>query len=236
MISSLEKNPANGGMPASASEPDHEGDVRDRHVLPQAAHLAHVVGVARRGSPSRRRRKSSALKNACVNRWNSAGRVARPAPARAPPSCRRAGRRSSTRARVLMSSCTSASSAAISMRDRADGPDTNASASGPRATKTLEQARATRYTPAATMVAAWISADTGVGPAIASGSQTCSGNWADLPIAPPNSSSAGRSGAASRWPAGDGLRVIPGCSRWSCPRRHAGRRCRTGTARRRSWW
>jgi len=43
-----------------------------------------------------------------------------------------------------------------------------------------------RYTPAATMVAAWMSADTGVGPAMASGSQTCSGNWADFPTVPPN--------------------------------------------------
>ena len=50
--------------------------------------------------------------------------------------------------------------------------------------------RTTRYTPAVTIVAAWISADTGVGPAIASGSQTCSGICADLPIAPTNSSSA----------------------------------------------
>ena len=49
--------------------------------------------------------------------------------------------------------------------------------------------RATRKTPAATIVAAWIMADTGVGPAIASGSQTWSGNWADLPTAPMNSSS-----------------------------------------------
>ena len=31
------------------------------------------------------------------------------------------------------------------------------------------------------MVAAWIRALTGDGPAIASGSQACSGNWADLP-------------------------------------------------------
>ncbi len=31
------------------------------------------------------------------------------------------------------------------------------------------------------MVAAWMSADTGVGPAMASGSQTNSGIWADLP-------------------------------------------------------
>ena len=44
--------------------------------------------------------------------------------------------------------------------------------------------RATRKTPAATIVAAWIRALTGVGPSIASGSQTCSGNCADLPTAP----------------------------------------------------
>ena len=42
--------------------------------------------------------------------------------------------------------------------------------------------------PALTMVAAWMSAETGVGPSIASGSQTWSGNWALLPIAPMNSS------------------------------------------------
>ncbi len=41
--------------------------------------------------------------------------------------------------------------------------------------------------PDVTMVAAWISAETGVGPAMASGSHRYSGNWADLPIAPTNS-------------------------------------------------
>ena len=46
--------------------------------------------------------------------------------------------------------------------------------------------RATRNTPAVTMVAAWISAETGVGPSIASGSQVCSRAAADLPIAPMN--------------------------------------------------
>ena len=35
------------------------------------------------------------------------------------------------------------------------------------------------------MVAAWMRADTGVGPAMASGSHTCSGNWADFEMAPP---------------------------------------------------
>src|SRR5665648_201616 len=48
--------------------------------------------------------------------------------------------------------------------------------------------RTTRYTPAVTIVAAWISADTGVGPAIASPSQLCSGNCADLLQAPSSNS------------------------------------------------
>ena len=47
--------------------------------------------------------------------------------------------------------------------------------------------RATMNTPAVTMVAAWISAETGVGPSIASGSQVWSRNCADLPMAPMNS-------------------------------------------------
>ena len=42
--------------------------------------------------------------------------------------------------------------------------------------------------PAATMVAAWISADAGVGPSMASGSQSWKGNWADLPRMPRSSS------------------------------------------------
>ena len=46
--------------------------------------------------------------------------------------------------------------------------------------------RATRKMPAVTMVAAWISAEIGVGPSIESGSQTCNGNCALLPIAPTN--------------------------------------------------
>jgi len=38
------------------------------------------------------------------------------------------------------------------------------------------------------MVAAWINAETGVGPSIASGNHVCSPNCADLPIAPINKS------------------------------------------------
>ena len=43
-----------------------------------------------------------------------------------------------------------------------------------------------KKTPAVTIVAAWISAETGVGPSIASGNQVCKPIWADLPIAPIN--------------------------------------------------
>src|SRR5213083_2201461 len=46
--------------------------------------------------------------------------------------------------------------------------------------------RATMKMPAVTIVAAWISAEIGVGPSIESGSQTCSGTCADLPITPTN--------------------------------------------------
>ncbi len=47
----------------------------------------------------------------------------------------------------------------------------------------LEQ-RMIKKTPATTKVAACISADTGVGPSIASGNQICKGIWADLPKTP----------------------------------------------------
>jgi hypothetical protein len=57
------------------------------------------------------------------------------------------------------------------------------------------------------MVAAWMRADTGVGPSMASGSHTYSGSCADLPAAPTKRSRAmpravlsGRSPARSRMP------------------------------------
>src|SRR3546814_16285634 len=48
--------------------------------------------------------------------------------------------------------------------------------------------RHTMNTPAVTIVAAWISAETGVGPSIASGSQVWTRHCADLPLAPQHSS------------------------------------------------
>ena len=64
------------------------------------------------------------------------------------------------------------------------------------------------------MVAAWISADTGVGPSIASGSQVCSGNWADLPTTPASRSRAAASTVPARQPVGaaastSGIEVVP---------------------------
>src|SRR5580693_10505120 len=44
--------------------------------------------------------------------------------------------------------------------------------------------RATMKMPAVTMVAAWISAEMGVGPSMESGNHTCKGTCADLPMAP----------------------------------------------------
>jgi hypothetical protein len=44
-----------------------------------------------------------------------------------------------------------------------------------------------KKTPAVTSVAAWIKADTGVGPSIASGNQMCKPTCADFPKAPQNS-------------------------------------------------
>src|SRR6266508_225120 len=58
------------------------------------------------------------------------------------------------------------------------------------------------------MVAAWMSALIGVGPAIASGSQEWSGNWADLPTTPPSSSSVARVRCSTR-PAATASRTSP---------------------------
>ena len=61
-------------------------------------------------------------------------------------------------------------------------------ASAPGAYSNSGDKRATMNTPAVTMVAAWIRAETGVGPSMASGSQVCRPSCADLPMAPMNSS------------------------------------------------
>src|ERR1700751_1508753 len=72
-------------------------------------------------------------------------------------------------------------------------------------------ARATRYTPAVTMVAAWIRAETGVGPSMASGSHMYSGIWADLPTAARKSIRArpvANAPVRVAWPADSGARTV----------------------------
>src|SRR5712672_4515470 len=86
----------------------------------------------------------------------------------------------------LMSHCLSAIVAA-NRAVSAPTPATTAPEIGARAKSTLQ--RATRYTPAVTIVAAWINADTGVGPCIASGSHVYRGICADLPVQPRNRNS-----------------------------------------------
>ena len=66
-------------------------------------------------------------------------------------------------------------------------PITPTTASAAGAYSNIGDSRATMKTPAVTIVAAWISAETGVGPSIASGSQVCRPICADFPIAPTNS-------------------------------------------------
>ena len=85
----------------------------------------------------------------------------------------------------LMSVCTVPTVAA---KKQVQAPITVMTPSAVGEVSNIGDRRHTMNTPAVTMVAAWISADTGVGPSIASGSQVCRPSCADLPIAPTNSS------------------------------------------------
>ena len=85
----------------------------------------------------------------------------------------------------LMSFCTSATVAA---KNAVMAPTIVTTVSAVCESSKSGDSRATMKTPAVTMVAAWISAETGVGPSIASGSQVCKGTCADLPMAPMKSS------------------------------------------------
>ena len=67
--------------------------------------------------------------------------------------------------------------------------------------------RATWNTPATTIVAAWMSAETGVGPSIASGNQMCKGNMALLPAPPMNIST--KAVGRMKAPAAAALAALP---------------------------
>src|SRR3954471_23059439 len=82
-----------------------------------------------------------------------------------------------------MSYCTTAISA---MKKQVMAPMTTTKESAASESSKSGDMRATMKMPAVTIVAAWISAEIGVGPSMESGSHTCSGICADLPMAPMN--------------------------------------------------
>src|SRR5574341_402446 len=134
-------------------------------------------------------RNRSALKNAWVMRWNFAADQAPTPRARNMYPIWLMVEYASTRlmslcARALQPARSSVAAPIIATADWTIGASSN-----------MTWVRAIRYTPAVTMVAAWIRALTGVGPAMASGNQTWSGSWADLPRAPPSKRAAARTAA-----------------------------------------
>ena len=74
----------------------------------------------------------------------------------------------------------------VAAKKHVAAPTTVTTISATGAASNMGESRQTMNTPAVTMVAAWINAETGVGPSIASGSHVCRPNCADLPIAPMN--------------------------------------------------
>src|SRR6476620_405466 len=122
-------------------------------------------------------RNSSALKKAWVIRWYTAAEYAdTPSATVMYPSCDRV-EYAITR---LMSFCTMP---IRPVQNAVVAPMNSTKFSAVCDSSNSGDMRATMKMPAVTMVAAWISAEIGVGPSIESGSQTCSGTCADLPIA-----------------------------------------------------
>src|SRR3546814_2228473 len=76
----------------------------------------------------------------------------------------------------------------VAAKNAVEAPITVTTASAVSEYSNSGDMRHTRNTPAVTIVAAWISAETGVGPSIASGSHVCRPSCADLPMAPMHSS------------------------------------------------
>ena len=111
-------------------------------------------------------RNRHALKNACVPRWKIAAvQLPVPAATNMKPSWLMVEYAST----FLRSVCANAMNAAVSAVSR---PTVDTTISAVVEDAYRNDSRHTMYTPAVTIVAAWMSAETGVGPAIASGSHT----------------------------------------------------------------
>src|SRR5690625_4864030 len=179
MIRSLDQKPEKGGIPRIASQP--------------SAKVTQVMRMTVRSAPNWRMFTSSfipcitapaprnrpALKKPWVMRWKIANAYPtgpRPAASTMYPIWDMV-----EAARAFLMSSLEVPTIAPNSSVTAPTITTTSCAAG--AASKIAPARTIRYTPAVTMVAAWISADTGVGPAMASPSQACSGTWADLPQA-----------------------------------------------------
>src|SRR6266853_4745461 len=123
-------------------------------------------------------RKRRALKNAWVIRWKMAAEYAEAPSATVMYPSWDSVEYATTR---LMSYWTTAMRA---VKKAVIPPITSTKESAVSESSKSGDIRATMKMPAVTMVAAWIRAEIGVGPSIESGSHTCRGNCADLPIAP----------------------------------------------------
>ena len=84
---------------------------------------------------------------------------------------------------LLMSFCTKA---VVAAKKQVVPPKMATNANAPGAYSNRGEDRAIINTPAVTIVAACISAETGVGPSMASGNQVCNPNCADFPTHPIN--------------------------------------------------
>src|SRR6478735_9746560 len=178
---SLDRPPTTRGTPASESSPKRKDTRRSglASALPRSA-FAAVPPTASPAQPMAR--KSRALKMACDHRWN------RPAPGPASGGAAASAEsmtptwltvdQASSRLRSLWAN---ASTAASSMVSDTAMPSTHR---GVWLTDSSGKKPASTTVPAATIVAAWMSALAGVGPSMASASQSWKGIWADLPSTP----------------------------------------------------
>src|SRR5215475_2603506 len=173
----LGKEAREGREPRQPHRPHQEGDGSDEHTRGDAAHLAQVLLAVEAMDDAARAQEEERLEEGVGDEVEDAGGV-----------------RAHPYAHEHVAELADGRVGEHTLDVRLGHPDGGREEGGEAAHATISRERgaisnslwqrATMYTPAVTMVAAWISAETGVGPSMASGSQVKSGSWADLPQAP----------------------------------------------------